>query len=187
MNETRFIDENEDMTHSMEIRQTNEAEIAKVLELYPLAFPDEELRPVVRTILEGDDAFLSIATMEEGKVVAHALFTLFEHPAKGEKCANLAPLGVIPSHQSKGLGGKVVRDGIEQLKAMGVSTLFVLGDPAYYQRFGFKPDHRTLTPYPIPPEYADAWQSMPLTDGTELEPGPITLPEPWMDAALWSA
>jgi len=170
-----------------DIRETSSEENCKVLALYPLAFPEEELRPVVTALLEGKDDVLSIAAFEGENLVAHVLFTLFGGEGVRDKCALLGPLGVVPSHQRKGLGSLVVRAGLERLDKMGVGAIFVLGDPAYYHRFGFKPERLVLAPYPMPVEYADAWQSMKRSPQARLKAGPIVLPDPWMDPALWSA
>lgn len=70
-------------------------------------------------------------------------------------------------------------------KKSGVSQVFVLGDPAYCQRFGVSPERHVLTPYPLPAEYGDAWQSMPLATRAPLLAGRLSLPEPWVDADLW--
>ena len=50
----------------------------------------------------------------------------------------LAPLSVLPSHQNKGIGSKLVKYGNYQVKKMGFTQIFVLGDPKYYSRFGFE-------------------------------------------------
>ena len=65
----------------------------------------------------------------------------------------LAPLAVVPEYQGVGVGGELIRHGIEQLKAMGSQTVFVLGHAAYYPRHGFEPcagDKGYPAPYPIP-------------------------------------
>jgi putative acetyltransferase len=54
------------------------------------------------------------------------------HPAVG-----LAPLAVSPPLQGGGVGSALTNAGLTQLRERGESLVFVLGDPAYYQRFGF--------------------------------------------------
>jgi putative acetyltransferase len=49
----------------------------------------------------------------------------------------LAPLAVAPSHQGRGIGAAMVRTGLAQLIARREEIVFVLGDPALYDRFGF--------------------------------------------------
>jgi putative acetyltransferase len=54
----------------------------------------------------------------------------------------LAPLCVRPDHQRGGLGSALVRAALSSADALGAPLVRVLGDPAYYRRFGFEPAHR---------------------------------------------
>ena len=49
----------------------------------------------------------------------------------------LGPLAVQPSYQGRGVGAALVRAGLELCEARGM-VVFVLGDPQYYERFGFE-------------------------------------------------
>jgi putative acetyltransferase len=49
----------------------------------------------------------------------------------------LAPLSVAPVHQRLGVGRQLIGAGIERAAKGGWACVFVLGDPAYYTRFGF--------------------------------------------------
>ena len=90
----------------------------------------------------GYDPGLSIvATSDdaEGRVLAHVLFSPiaivqgdFPAPALA-----LGPLGVLPERQRQGLGSAVVRAGLDACRDAGHGIVLVLGDPAYYGRFGF--------------------------------------------------
>ena len=57
-----------------------------------------------------------------------------------------------PKHQSKGIGVALTEAGLAQLRAIGARGCVVLGDPAYYRRFGFQADPRLVLPE-VPPEY----------------------------------
>lgn len=174
------------MSVNMVIRETTADELPQVLALYPLAFPDEELRPVVSGLLEGEAEVLSLAVFKGEALVAHVLFSIFSGDGDNSAGALLAPLGVMPDHQNQGVGNALVRNGLEHLDAMGIAQVFVLGDPAYYGRFGFQPEQLVLTPYPLPEEWRDAWQSMLFPGRTPLAPGQCLLPAPWMEPALWA-
>lgn len=50
----------------------------------------------------------------------------------------LAPLAVLPSEQRRGIGAALVRAGLDACRACGCRFVVVLGDPAYYARFGFR-------------------------------------------------
>ncbi|MGE5721582.1 MAG: GNAT family N-acetyltransferase, partial [Sphingomonadales bacterium] len=49
----------------------------------------------------------------------------------------LAPLCVAPDRQHRGIGSRLVRAGLEWARDAQWEAVFVLGDPAYYRRFGF--------------------------------------------------
>jgi putative acetyltransferase len=49
----------------------------------------------------------------------------------------LAPLAVGKAHQRCGIGSALVREGIARLVAHHEEIVLVLGDPAFYERFGF--------------------------------------------------
>jgi putative acetyltransferase len=57
----------------------------------------------------------------------------------------LAPVAVVPDHQRRGIGAAMIREGHRLLAEQGHSLSFVLGDPAYYQRFGY--DLATAAPF----------------------------------------
>ena len=126
------------MTKKWIIRKTKSGDIAQVLNLYPPAFPEEELRPVVLALLKDGSDVLSLAGFDGDALVAHVLFSICETEELDRTGALLAPLGVMPSLQRQGLGSSLVRAGLELLEKRGIKQVFVLGDPAYYQRFGFR-------------------------------------------------
>jgi putative acetyltransferase len=51
----------------------------------------------------------------------------------------LAPMAVLPSHQRKGIGSRLVRHGLDHLRQSGCPFVIVLGHPEFYPRFGFEP------------------------------------------------
>ncbi len=128
---------------------------------------------------------LSLAAFEGDTLVGHVIFTTCGTEGSPEDGALLAPLGVIPRLQKHGLGKALVRAGFGRLRDRGTAQVFVLGDPSYYQRFGFRPEKNVQPPYPLPAEWADAWQFATLSIRPPLAPGTLTLPTPWMNPALW--
>jgi len=59
---------------------------------------------------------------------------------------HLAPLAVKPQMQHQGIGSELLRFALRQEVIRG-STLFVLGNPAYYRRFGFERCALPLCPF----------------------------------------
>ena len=78
----------------------------------------------------------------------------------------LAPLAILPEEQKKGIGEKLINEGLRLLKESGTELVFVLGHPTYYPRCGFIPagGQGFEAPYPIPEEHAEAWMIQELND-----------------------
>lgn len=53
----------------------------------------------------------------------------------------LGPVGVVPSHQGKGVGSALIREGLQQIQDKGAEGVVLVGDPELYKRFGFKAIH----------------------------------------------
>jgi putative acetyltransferase len=63
----------------------------------------------------------------------------------------LAPVAVLPAWQRRGIGGLLIRDGLERLHDDGERIVIVVGHPKYYPRFGFRrPDPGAIEhPFPV--------------------------------------
>lgn len=95
---------------------------------------------------------LSLVAEADGAVVGHVAFSPVSVSDGSAGWYGLGPISVDPARQGEGIGGALVRAGLEQLKARGAAGCVLLGDPAYYARFGFAPDP-ALTLDGVPPEY----------------------------------
>jgi putative acetyltransferase len=90
---------------------------------------------------------------EQGRaVVGHVAFSPVIISSGVQHWYGLGPLAVEPSFQSQGTGAALVHAGMEHLGKLSAAGSVVLGDPAYYQRFGFKVFPGLVFPGP-PPEY----------------------------------
>ncbi len=102
--------------------------------------PDEAA--VVNALREAGALLVSLAAVESGSISGHVLFSpvcVEPEPPGGSSAFGLAPLAVLPDHQRRSIGSRLVREGIEECWRSGLGAIFVLGDPAYYSRFGFAP------------------------------------------------
>lgn len=168
------------------IRESIPDDSTAIASLYPLAFPDEVLLPLVRNLLEDAVDALSLVAVIDSRIAGNIIFTRCCLDGGTLRAALLAPLAVAPDQQAQGIGSALVRAGLERLREEGIEAVYVLGDPAYYGRFGFSPEDSVRTPCPIPPEWADAWQSQRLRDAPEPSSGTLQVPDVWLDPALWS-
>ncbi|QDV16353.1 Acetyltransferase (GNAT) family protein [Gimesia panareensis] len=157
----------------MDIRQTTAADFIKVKAVHQEAFGPEE-GPVIVSLLDEllpdptAAPILSLLAEDGPRVLGHVLFTnVVIQGAEPVAARILAPLAVLPSAQKQGVGRQLVEAGLKQLRDAGGELVFVLGDPAYYTRFGFQPaGARGLkAPHPIPVEHAEAWMVQELCSG----------------------
>lgn len=95
---------------------------------------------------------LSLVAKVDGRVAGHLAFSPVTIGDGSPRWYGLGPVAVLPAFQGRGIGSALIRDGLARLKALGAAGCVVLGEPAYYTRFGF-----AATPamtYPgVPPEY----------------------------------
>lgn len=126
----------------------------------------DEARAVDLLRVAGAVSFSLVAEVD-GDIVAHILFSPieFEPPQPGFSALGLAPLAVMPEFQNYGIGSQLVVTGLQVCRRMGFSSVFVLGYPGYYARFGFCPASK----YGLSSVYdaGDAFMAL------ELQPGSL--------------
>lgn len=174
------------MSVKPQIRASEPEDSLAIESLYPKAFPNEDLVHLVRDLLNNPEVALSLVAFADSQIIGHVVFTRCGVAGNGVNVALLAPLAVDPSWQRQGIGSAIVRAGLRQLEDAGVSVVYVLGDPNYYGRLGFFPEPLIEPPYPLPPEWDGAWQSITIGGFTEPVEGRLSVPPEWRNQALWA-
>jgi putative acetyltransferase len=95
---------------------------------------------------------LSLVAEVDGMIVGHVAFSPVTVSDGSAEWYGRGPISVDPGRQGSGIGSRLVREGLDRLKALGAAGCVLLGDPAYYGRFGFEPDPK-FTLDGVPPEY----------------------------------
>ena len=147
------------------IRKENAADHAAVEHLVEVAFKTmpfsdhSEHKLVAR--LRHSEAFipeLSLVATLNGELVGHILLTkiTIKNPETGENhiALSLAPVSVLPAHQSKGIGGQLIQKAHAIATQLNYKAIVLLGHENYYPRFGYRPIHEygISLPFPAPPE-----------------------------------
>lgn len=130
----------------MKIQQVTAEHHAKVYALLRAAFrgSDDEAE-LVRQLHAHGRPLQEWVALHTNKAIAYIAFSrAFQGSAV---CGwHLAPMAVTPEFQKQGVGSELMRFALRQ-EALKSETLFVLGAPAYYKRFGFAPCTTPICPY----------------------------------------
>jgi putative acetyltransferase len=101
--------------------------------------PDESR--IIDAIRRAGHSTISLVATDEGTIVGHILFTRVDLDAPGPAVPAMAlgPMAVMPAAQRRGIGSKLVEDGLGECRQSGCRVVFVVGHPSFYPRFGFRP------------------------------------------------
>jgi putative acetyltransferase len=106
----------------------------------------------------------SFVAERDNQTVGHILFSrmLIDTPSGPAPAVALAPMAVAPEHQRLGVGGGLIRHGLDWLRGRGEQVVIVLGHPEYYPRFGFSSVRARALESPFPTE---AFMALELSPG----------------------
>jgi putative acetyltransferase len=121
----------------------------------------------VDALREHGKVVLSLVAEVDSRVVGHVLFSYTTIETGGSQAieASLGPIAVLPEQQNAGIGSALVRQGLSRCRQLGFGAVFLLGNPAYYRRFGFRPARAQGIRYHQDLPYPDAFQLVELRDG----------------------
>jgi putative acetyltransferase len=141
---------------AIELRAEAEGDRAAIFQVHCAAFETELEARLVDQLRAASALTLSLVAVEDGLIAGHVAFspvTISESPGE-VRALGLGPIGVLPACQGRGIGTRLIEAGLRALAARGSDLVFVLGEPRYYQRFGFEPaaKHGLRCKYDAPPE-----------------------------------
>ena len=121
----------------IEIRREEPRDAPAIREVNRRAFGQDQEANIIDALRANGAALLSLVATVEGVVVGHAMYS----PASvgAVEGAALGPIAVVPEHQRRGIGGRLIEAGNRMLANTSCPFVIVLGHAAYYPRFGFLP------------------------------------------------
>lgn len=123
----------------MEIRDERAGDEDAIRRVHLDAFGGDFEARLVDLLRERGKAIVSRVAEEDGHVVGHILFSpVTINNASGCRALGLAPLGVLPAYQGRGIGTSLTREALRRCAAAGYVLVVLVGAPAYYARFGFQ-------------------------------------------------
>ena len=136
------------------IRPEQASDVAAIRDLTEAAFRDEAHSDgsepgIVDALRRDGNLTMSLVAETAERLVGHVSLSPVTITDGSRDWYGLGPISVLPACQGEGIGFRLMKRAIADIRAMGARGIVLLGDPAYYARFGFEhdPDLR----YPGPP------------------------------------
>ena len=127
----------------MIIRQETQADIEAITEITKAAFENHPFgnnteQFIVNALRAANVLTISLVAQLDGKLAGHIAFSPVTFSDSSKNFYGLGPISVLPDHQRQGIGTSLVNQGISMLKDSGAQGCLLVGDPKFYQRFGFR-------------------------------------------------
>ncbi len=113
------------------------ANLPAIRSVHTRAFGREIEPDLAQRLIEAKETTLDLCASIDGMIVGHCVLTELKGP---QKSMALAPLAVDPNWRDFQIGTELVRRLLTNARSAGWRSVFVLGDPVYYGRFGFRSD-----------------------------------------------
>lgn len=157
----------------MELREIEAKDHIFVSILLQTAFERPEESRLVEALRAEGDIALELVAEEDGQVMGHIAFARLVAP---EGWWTLSPVCVMQSRQGRGVGGEIIRRGLDLCRQRHAKAVVVVGGSSYYSRFGFslKAAENLSTPYAR--EYTLLYPIAPGTGGARER---LIYPEPF--------
>ena len=127
----------------MIVRAEQDADFQAIFEITKVAFErhpySQQTEQYIIDALRAAKALtISLVAEVDGRIVGHVAFSPVTISDGTADWYGLGPISVLPEHQGHGIGKALINEGLSQLKGMGANGCALAGDPAYYERFGFR-------------------------------------------------
>jgi putative acetyltransferase len=142
-------------------------DVAAIHAVHAASFPTELEARLIGLLRTAGRLPVSLVAEVGGAIVGHVAFSPVT-TASGDVGAGLAPVAIIAPHRRQGIAAELVRVGLQACRTAGFGWAVVMGEPAYYSRFGFRP----AAEFGLADEYGGG----PAFQAIELVPGALPRP-----------
>ncbi|MEL7313080.1 MAG: N-acetyltransferase, partial [Pseudomonadota bacterium] len=110
---------------------------------------------IVDALRAADALTVSLVATRGDTVVGHVAVSPVSISDGSEGWFGLGPISVAPHAQRCGIGSTMMHAALTRLRTIRAAGCVLLGDPGYYERFGFAPMPNLVLP-DVPSEYFQA-------------------------------
>lgn len=140
----------------MIIRKEQTKDIAEISTITAAAFEPVQISNntepfIIKALRKAGALTISLVAEIDEQIVGHIAFSPVVISDGSEGWYGLGPVSVSPEQQKRGIGKSLINEGLSLLKNQGANGCMLVGDPGYYQRFGFK-NHPELIYEGVPQE-----------------------------------
>lgn len=145
---------------TLSIRTETPADIAAIHAVTTAAFAtagysSHTEQYIVDALRERGELSISLVADAAGEVIGHVAVSPVSVSDGSSGWYGLGPISVLPERQGQGIGAALMRAAIEALRQQHARGCVLLGEPAYYGRFGFRAEPGLVLPG-VPAEYFQA-------------------------------
>jgi putative acetyltransferase len=146
--------------NDIEIRQERPGDEDGIHEVTVAAFLDAPHTShveqfIVRELRRTGRLSVSLVAERHDQIVGHVAISPVTISDGASGWFGLGPVSVTPALQGRGIGSQLVWKALAQLRALHAKGCVLVGEPAYYGRFGFRAEPALLLPG-VPPQYFQA-------------------------------
>lgn len=156
----------------MTIRPETPADLTEIYDLVKVAFETAQVssgdeQNFVNRLRDGGNYIpgLALVAEEDGELIGHIMLTNTSIARDDGDFPTLllGPISVLLEHRNKGVGSALIQESFRLARELGHQSAILVGNPAYYHRFGFKTtaDFGIQNGNGIPDEYVMACELVP--------------------------
>jgi putative acetyltransferase len=127
----------------VKIRDENQSDLKAITEVTKAAFETLSISGhteqfIIKALRKAGALTISLVAEADGKVVGHMALSPVTISDGSRDWYGLGPISVVPELHKQGIGSLLMGEGLTRLRSMGAKGCVLVGDPGYYERFGFR-------------------------------------------------
>ncbi|MDD4651861.1 MAG: N-acetyltransferase [Methanothrix sp.] len=125
------------------IRNETESDIKAISDVtiaafQTLAISNHTEQFIVDALRDSKALTVSLVAVDGNRVVGHIALSPVDISDGSAGWYGLGPISVLPELQKQGIGRSLMQEGLSRLRSIGAKGCILVGDPGFYERFGFK-------------------------------------------------